>query len=88
VKALARRLNRLEVHVANADRPRRCLRIRVTVAGCGLILEGATCTRMFCADGSVLETLRYSGCKRGTRDVTAEDEDRWVSTFPIQNLRN
>jgi hypothetical protein len=87
MRAIAKRLSQLENRIVSAARPLRCLRIRAILVGSRPTLKGAQCTRMLCADGSVLETVKYGIGDRDAAEVTAEEEDRWVKTFPVEDLR-
>jgi hypothetical protein len=87
MRAIAKRLSQLENRVVSAAKPLRCLRIRAMLVGSRPTLKGAQCTRMLCADGSVLETVKYGIGDRDAAEITAEEEDRWVKTFPVEDLR-
>jgi hypothetical protein len=43
-------------------------------------LEEATCTRMLCIDGSLLETVQFTRDNPGPYEPTQEDVDAWVDT--------
>jgi hypothetical protein len=50
----------------------------VMMAGARPSLEGATCTRTLCADGSLLETVRF---KQSSEDAGELSQvGRWVDT--------
>ena len=86
MRAISRRLSRLEDRVGVADRPQRRLRILVRRAGARPCLEGAICTRMLCVDGSLLETVKFNKQNDGRDEPTPEEVDKWVETFPVRVL--
>jgi hypothetical protein len=86
MRAIARRLCQTEEKVGTAERPRRRLRLVVMRAGARRCLEEATCTRMLCPDGSLLELLQFRKHNDGPDEPTAEEVDRWVETFPVRVL--
>ena len=86
MRAITRRLLRLEDQVVVPDRPRRRLRLVVMRAGARPCLEGATCTRMLCVDGSLLETLQFLKQSDGPGEPTAEEVDKWIESMPVQVL--
>jgi hypothetical protein len=84
VKAIAKRLCRLEEQIVPADRqPRVSSRIVLhrldRISG----LEGATCWRTLLRDGTVSESVVLGRSSNG-RAATDEELDRWVETFPIE----
>ena len=87
MNALARRLGRLENQIISAERPRQRLRIMVRGTGTRPRLEDATCTRSLCADGTILEVVRIMKHNNVRGDLTAEQLDQWVETFPVLDLR-
>jgi hypothetical protein len=86
MRAITRRLCRLEGQVRTRDRPRRRLRLVVMRAGARPCLEDATCTRTLCVDGRLLELVRYNKPNEGHDEPTAEEVDKWVETFPLRVL--
>jgi hypothetical protein len=49
-------------------------------------LEGATCRRTLCPDGTLLETVAYTKHNDGP-DLTDEEIEQWIESFPVQTLR-
>jgi hypothetical protein len=87
MKTLGRRLQRLEDHFVSADRPQRRLRLVVCMAGARPSLEGAMCRRSLCADGTLLELVKYANHNDEPAAVADEQIDAWVDEFPIHDLR-
>jgi hypothetical protein len=87
MKTVIRRIRQLEDQFGSADgRPRRCLRLLVSMAGSKPSLENATCNRTLYSDGSLLELVRFKKHKEGPDELTAEELDKWVETFPVRDL--
>ena len=83
MKTVIRRLRRLEDQVACVDRPRRRIRLVVCDLGDTLSLEGATCQRALCSDGTLLEMVCFNRHNAGPDPLTDEELDRWVESFPV-----
>ena len=87
MKAIARRLRRLEDQFAPADgQPRD--RFRLVLRPAGLLnpsLENATCRRTLCPNGTVLESVEFTTSSNG-RELTQEELDRWLASFPVETL--
>ena len=87
MKAIARRLRRLEDQFARADgQPRD--RFRLVLRAAGLLnpsLENATCRRTLCPNGTVLESVEFTTSSNG-RELTQEELDRWLASFPVETL--
>jgi hypothetical protein len=84
VKALARRLRRLEDQFASADgMPRDYFRIVLRHLDRLPGLDGATCRRTMWPNGTVSESV-VMGTSRDGREPTREELDRWVASFPIE----
>ena len=87
MKAIARRLRRLEDQFAPADgKPRD--RFRLVLRSAGLLnpsLENATCRRTLCPNGTVLESVEFTTSSNG-RELTQEELDQWVASFPVETL--
>jgi hypothetical protein len=91
MKAIAKRLRRLEQQLAPADgRPREVLRLIVRPVGPLPSLDGATCSRTLCSNGSVMEVvslmgspdrLTRRGC--GNSPVTGEELEAFIQRTPI-----
>jgi hypothetical protein len=84
MKAIHRRLHRLEDQMAvTHGKPQKTVRL-VSRLDCVSSLENGTCTRTPWPDGTVFEMLRFVGEREGGREATAEELDRWVASFPIE----
>ena len=84
MKAIARRLRRLEDQFASADgKPRDYFRIVLIRLDRIPGLEGATCRRTMWPGGTVSESV-VMGTSRDGREPTEEQLDRWVASFPIE----
>jgi hypothetical protein len=80
VKAIIKRLRRLEDQFGLADRqPRQYLRIVVERLGRTQRSEHATCRRTLWPDGTLFEMVHF-----GRDELTNEDLDRWIATLPIE----
>jgi hypothetical protein len=85
VKAIAKRLHRLEDQFGPADgKPRERFRLVVRSAGEMLGSESATCRRTLCPDGTLMELIEMSATH--ARDLSQEELNRWVATFPVVTL--
>lgn len=92
MKAIAKRLRRLEEQLAPADgKLRVCLRLIVGPVGGIYDLEGATCHRTLCANGTVMELViagnagpiqRTPG--RDLNPVSNEELESFIQTFPVE----
>ena len=51
--------------------------------GRDLDLENSWCQRTLCADGTVCESVTLATGNDG-REVTDEELDEWIATFPIE----
>ncbi len=81
MKAIGRRLCRLEDRFAPPDKPRERYRLVVGRIGPEEGLQNATCKRTLCANGLLMEVVRLNGSSDG---LTDEDLDRFVESFPIE----
>ena len=81
MKAIGRRVCRLEVRFAPRDKPRERVRLVVHALGPEEGLQNATCQRTLGANGSLVEAVRLNGSGDG---LTDEDLDRFVESFPIE----
>ena len=78
MRAVVRRIDRLEDEFGSANgKPRRRLRVMISMAGAEPSLEDATCTRTLCSDGTMLEMVRFNTHNRGPDELTDEELDRW-----------
>lgn len=83
MKTVTRRIARLEDRFVSADRPRRHLRIVLSMAGAKPCLDDATCKRTLCSDGTLLEVVRFNKRNKGPDELTNEELDKWVESFPV-----
>ena len=81
VRALTRRLDRLEDHYAPADGPRKRFTVVVSALGRPLNLGGSTCRRRLGPDGTMTELVQLDGSRDGLSD---EELDRFIERFPIE----
>jgi len=93
VKAIGKRLCRLEEQLAPADRtPREVLRLIVRPVGALLSLDCATCRRTLCSNGSLMEVVSVAGLpERPSRSkggnptpVTDEQLEAFIQGTPIE----
>jgi len=81
MKAMIRRLRRLEALSLIDGRPRERLRV-VTCGVCGPAnLEKSTCRRTLDAHGLLMEIVQLDGSRNS---LTAEDFERFVESFPVK----
>ena len=84
MKAVARRLRRLEDQFASAEgKPRAYFRIVLVRLDRKPGLEGAMCRRMLWPDGTVSENVML-GMSSDGRELTDAELDAWVASFPIE----
>ncbi len=88
MKAISRRVHRLEDQFAPADRkPRRYERMIVYKWGSSpASLENARCKRPLCPDGTLLELVELEGSNEGLGTLTDDEQDEWVAGFPVATL--
>ena len=84
MKPVIRRLRRLEDQFGSADKPRPSFRLVVRDLGSKLCLADATCKRMLAADGTVMELVKFQNHDEGPDELTNEEMNRWVDSFPIE----
>ena len=87
MKTVTKRITRLEEHLLVAVNPRKRLSIVVIRVDRKPSLEGATCTRTLCPDGTLMEVVRLDQSRPGREELTDEELERWIETFPIIRLR-
>jgi hypothetical protein len=87
MKTVTKRIARLEEHLLVTVNPRKRLSIVVTRVDRKPSLEGATCTRTLCPDGTVMEVVYLYQSRPGREELTDEALERWMETFPIVRLR-
>ncbi|MGA3074632.1 MAG: hypothetical protein ABSG56_13160 [Bryobacteraceae bacterium] len=84
VKAIAKRLSRLEDRFAPAERkPRDYFRIVLIRLDRIPGLEGATCHRTWWPNHTVHESV-VLGRSSDSHELTKEELDQWVAGFPIE----
>ena len=84
MKAIARRLRRLEDQLGGADgKPRKTFRMVLRQLGHEPGLEQATCRRTLWPDGTVFENA-VLGTRSDGRELTDAELDAWVASFPIE----
>jgi hypothetical protein len=52
------------------------------MAGSRPSLEDATCIRTLCSEGTLLELVEFNEHNVGPDELTDEELDKWVETFP------
>jgi hypothetical protein len=86
MKPVTKRIARLEEHLLVAVTPRKRLSIVVTRVDRKPSLEGATCTRMLCTDGTLMQVIELYQSLPGREELTNKELERWIETFPIVRL--
>ena len=84
MKTVTRRIRRLEDQFGSAGRPRRHLRMVIKMAGARPSLEDATCKRTLWTDGTLFEMVQFNKHNEEPDELTDEELDRWVESFPVQ----
>jgi hypothetical protein len=85
VKAVARRLHRLEGQLAPSSEPLR-KRFSVMIAPTrrdNIDLEKSSCQRTLCADGSISEHIVLVEGENG-REISDSELEAWIETFPAE----
>jgi hypothetical protein len=86
VKAIAKRLRRLDQFAPADGKPRKRFRLVLRPAGLrNPSLENATCRRTLCPNGTVLESVEFTTRSNG-RELTQEELDKWFASFPVETL--
>jgi hypothetical protein len=84
MKIIDQRLHKLEDRFGRANgRPRRCLRMMISMAGAKPSLEDATCRRTLWSDGTLFEMVEFRKHNAGRDELTDEELDRWLESFPV-----
>ena len=83
MKTVTRRILKLEDQFGSVDRPRRHIRLVIRMAGARPSLEDATCTRTRWPQGTLFEMVRFNKHNEGPEELTDEELDRWVESFPV-----
>ena len=84
MKTVIRRLTKLEHQLGYSGKPRERFRMVIRRADSAPTLEGATCKRSLCPDGSLFEFVKFLEPSDGSHELSQEEIDRWVETFPIE----
>ena len=81
MKAIVRRVGRLEDRFQLSGKPKSSLRIIVTRAGSGATnLATSTCTRRLNNNGGLIETVDLDGDDSG---ISEEELEQFIASFPI-----
>jgi hypothetical protein len=84
MRAVVRRIDRLEDQFGAAyGKPRRRLRMMVSMAGAAPSLEDATCKRTLWPDGTLFELVEFNRHNDGPDELTDEELDNWLESFPV-----
>jgi hypothetical protein len=67
--------------------PRKRLSIVVTRVDRKPSLEGATCTRTLCPDGTLMQVVYLFQSRPRREELTDQELERWIETFPIVRMR-
>ena len=86
MKTVSKRIARLEEHHQITFNPRKRLSIVVSRVDRTPSLEGATCTRTLCPDGTLMQVIHLDQSRPGREELTDEELERWIETFPINRL--
>jgi hypothetical protein len=81
MKAITRRLRRLENQVGLSEKPRERFVVVVSALARPLNLAGSICRRMLCANGSITELVHLDGTRNGLSD---EELEQFIEGFPIE----
>jgi len=84
VKAIAKRLRRLEGRYALADGPREVFRLVVRHLGPAEDFERAICRRTLWPNGTVCEIVQL-GTGHPESDLTGEKLEEWIAGFPVES---
>ena len=87
MKPVTKRIARLEEHLLVTVNPRKHLSIVVTRVDRKPSLDGATCTRTLCPDGTLMQVVYLFQSRPGSKELTDEELERWIETFPINRMR-
>ena len=86
MRTVTKRIARLEDHLQITRDPRKRLSIVVSRVDRKPSLEGATCTRTLCPDGTLMQVIHLDQSRPGRDELTDEELQRWIETFPIDRL--
>ena len=84
MKAIVRRLCKLEDKFGVSAMPRDRIQFVFSTIGIEQSLETATCSRTLQPDGTVLEYVDFTRGPKGSGKLNEEELNRWLDTFPIQ----
>jgi len=84
MKAIVRRLCKLEDRFGSPDKPRDRFQLVFSRIGREESLENATCSRAIWPNGTLFEMVDLKGSKEGHGRLSDEELDRWVENFPIR----
>jgi hypothetical protein len=87
MKTVLKRITRLEGEFQVTLTPRKRLSIVVSRVDRKPSLDGATCTRTLCPNGTIMQVIHLDQSLPGREELTDEELDRWIETFPIVRLR-
>jgi hypothetical protein len=83
MRAVIRRIDRLEDQFGAANgKPRRRLRMMISMSGAKPSLEDATCRRTLWPDGTLFEMIEFHTHNAGP-ELTDEELDGWLESFPV-----
>ncbi len=87
MKTMDKRLTKLEDQLRPVGwKPKGHLRMVFARAGATLSLDGGTCKRTLCPDGTLMELVLLLNAAEGLQDVSEQEMDEWVAGFPIVSL--
>ena len=88
MKTVTKRIARLEEHPLVTVTPRKRLSIVVMRVDRKPSLEGATCIRTLCPDGTLMQVVHLDQSRPGREELTDEELDRWLgAALPERTLR-
>ena len=84
MRAVVRRIDRLEDQFGSSNgKPRRRIRMMISMAGAAPCLEDATCKRTRWADGTLFEMVEFKRHNDGPGELTDEELNTWLEGFPV-----
>jgi hypothetical protein len=87
MKTTNRRLSKLEDRLRPEGwKPRGQWRYLICVSGARRRLEGASCQRSLWPDGTLFEMVMFPEHSAGADEVTDDELERWIASFPVQGL--
>ena len=88
MRAVTRRVASLENQIWSPSRPRERFRFVVGRRDGRHCLEHSTCKRTLCSNGTLMEMIRFGRCDCRSHDLTEEQLEAWVESFPVETLAN